>query len=82
MSYNPADFFIKILSQAENKLSATNSNTNSYIEHISNEEDIEYAGRTIDEFVLKQCQKYVYLSIGNISIEFYLENLYSNIFFI
>lgn len=62
LSYNPADFFIKILSQAENKLAVTKCTSNKSLEnvlHASKSFNIEQTERTIDEFILTQCQKYV-----------------------
>lgn len=56
VSYNPADYFIKILSQAENKIALTESDESQ--EDLFHPFETIKSERTIDSFIVKQCQKY------------------------
>lgn len=53
VSYNPADFFIKILSQTENLIGDANA-----LVKTPNESETVPIDRSIDELILKRYEKY------------------------
>lgn len=58
VSYNPADYFIKILSQAENQITKADLKSSDSEENLFDLMETNQSERAIDSFILKQCQKY------------------------